>query len=80
MTTSVDLPRVNTPPGGWHGEMPGPFLAACTDPPAAGVPDLRGTWRAQEVLMNGERAPEGLPLWGHVERIEQAGGDRKSVV
>jgi len=23
--------------------------------------------------MNGERAPEGLPLWGHVERIEQAG-------
>lgn len=73
MTTSLDLPRVNTPPGGWHGEMPGPFLAACTDPPAAGVPDLRGLWKAHEVLMNGERAPEGLPLWGHVERIEQAG-------
>ena len=73
MTTSTELPRVHTPEGGWHGEMPGPFLSGCTDPLANGVPDLRGTWKAAEVTMNGGPAPEGLPLWNHVERIEQAG-------
>lgn len=70
---SVDLPRVNTPEGGWKGEMPGPFLSACEDPIAPGLPDLRGTWKPVEVIVNGEPAPAEVPLWKHVERIEQAG-------
>ena len=73
MTLSSDIPRVNTPPGGWHGEMPGPFLSECDEPLSADAPDLRGTWRPVEIFMNGEPAPETLPLWKHVERIEQAG-------
>ena len=68
-----EVPRVNTPQGGWIGEMPGPFLSACTEPLVEGAPDLRGTWRAVEVTMDGAPAPDGLPLWNHVERIEQAG-------
>ena len=73
MTSILDIPRVNTPTGGWHGEMPGPFLTAASEPLIAGAPDLRGTWRALEVTVNGERAPENMPMWKHVERIEQAG-------
>jgi hypothetical protein len=78
MTLTSDIPRVNTPDGGWHGEMPGPFLTACTEPLVDGAPDLRGTWKPIEVLMNGEPAPSNLPLWQHVERIEQAG--RRAIV
>lgn len=70
---AADIPRVNTPPGGWKGEMPGPFLDRCVEPIADGLPDLRGTWRPVEVIVNGEVAPPEVPLWQHVERIEQAG-------
>ncbi|MFM1789858.1 MAG: hypothetical protein RLZZ526_185 [Actinomycetota bacterium] len=73
MRLSSDFPRVNTPPGGWQGEMPGPFLSGCDEPLSPDAPDLRGTWRPIEILMNGEPAPATLPLWKHVERIEQAG-------
>ena len=73
MALTSDVPRVNTPAGGWHGEMPGPFLSECNEPLSADAPDLRGTWRPIEVTMNGEPAPKELPLWNHVERIEQAG-------
>lgn len=73
MTLSSEIPRVNTPEGGWHGEMPGPFLTACDEALDSDIADLRGTWRAIEVTMNGEPAPENLPIWKHVERIEQAG-------
>ena len=65
MALTSDIPRVNTPTGGWHGEMPGPFLSECTEPLSADAPDLRGTWRPIEVLMNGEPAPKELPLWKH---------------
>ncbi|MBM3718174.1 MAG: hypothetical protein FJW53_04285 [Actinobacteria bacterium] len=68
-----DLPRVNTPEGGWKGEMPGPFLVACDEPITEGFPDLRGTWKPVELVVNGEPAPADVPLWQHVERIEQAG-------
>ena len=68
-----ELPRINTPTGGWTDEMPGPFLSSCSDPLVEGAPDLRGTWRAVSVTMKGEDAPRELPLWKHVERIEQAG-------
>ena len=73
MTTSTEIPRITTPAGGWKGEMPGPFLAECTDIPVEMAPDLRGTWRPIEVTVNNEPAPTNFPLWNHVERIEQAG-------
>lgn len=73
MPKAHEIPRVNTPEGGWRGEMPEPILGACNEPPAPGVPDLRGTWRATEVLVNGSPAPSGHRMYSHVERIEQAG-------
>lgn len=48
--------------------MPPPVLAACDEPIADGLPDLRGTWRAFEVTVDGEPVEAR-----HVERIEQAG-------
>lgn len=70
---AIEIPRAYTPEGGWTGDMPGPFLTACTEPMVDGAPDLRGTWRAVHVTVNGEEAPRELPMWNHVERIEQAG-------
>jgi hypothetical protein len=60
----------HTPPGGWHGPMPPPVLAACTEPLAPDAPDLRGLWKAFSV------GQDGQPVYGHrlnehVERIEQ---------
>lgn len=68
-----DFFRIHTPTGGWTGEMPGPFLTNNCDGLVDGAPDLRGTWRPVAVSMNGEPAPKELPLWSHVERIEQCG-------
>ncbi|HVS68028.1 MAG TPA: hypothetical protein VHE56_05720 [Mycobacteriales bacterium] len=74
MTLATDIPKAFTPPGGWHGEMPPPILAGCTEPLAEGAPDLRGTWRAVAVTDDeGNPQPESHPVWQHVERIEQAG-------
>lgn len=70
---AADIARVNTPEGGWKGEMPGPFLTGSDEPLAASAADLRGTWKPVEVTINGEPAPAEAPLWHHVERIEQAG-------
>jgi hypothetical protein len=67
-----DIPVAHTPPGGWT-TMPPPILARCTEPLVPGAPDLRGTWRAIEVEVDGTRAPEDHPLRAHVERIEQCG-------
>jgi len=52
--------------------MPPPVLAACAEPLSDGAPDLRGTWRAVSVELDGEAAPHH-PLSSHVERIEQCG-------
>jgi hypothetical protein len=68
-----EIPVAHTPEGGWHGEMPAPVLAACTEPLAPGAPDLRGTWRAYRVERNGEPVAADHPLYRHVERIEQCG-------
>lgn len=72
MVTANDIPVAHTPEGGWHGEMPPPILARCTEPLAPGAPDLRGLWKAVKV-----EGPEGpLPghlLNNHVERVEQCG-------
>jgi hypothetical protein len=49
VTFAVDIPKAFTPPGGWHGEMPPPILAECTEPLSEDAPDLRGLWRAIDV-------------------------------
>lgn len=67
-----DIPVVYTPAGGWHGEMPAPFLTDCDEPLAPGVPDLRGTWQVVSVEVNGTVDPTH-PVNRHVERIEQCG-------
>ncbi len=70
MTSVDDVPVAYTPAGGWT-TMPAPVLAACADPLVDGAPDLRGTWRTIEVLVEGEPVPDH-PALGHVQRIEQA--------
>jgi hypothetical protein len=74
MTVATDIPKAFTPPGGWHGEMPPPVLAGCTEPLVTGAPDLRGLWRAVDVV-DGAGAPVAAdhPIRSHIERIEQAG-------
>lgn len=72
MTAAQEIPVAHTPEGGWHGEMPPPILAGCTEPLVAGAPDLRGTWRAIAVEQNGQPVTDH-PLLRHVERIEQCG-------
>ena len=41
-----DIPVAHSPAGGYRDRFPDPVLAACTEPLAPGVPDLRGLWRA----------------------------------
>jgi hypothetical protein len=68
-----DIPVAHTPPGGYGEVMPAPILARCTEPLAPDAPDLRGTWEATSVEIDGTPAPSDHPLWRHVERIEQCG-------
>ena len=49
-----DIPIAHTPPGGYRDRFPAPVLATCTEPLAAGAPDLRGLWRT----LRAERAYE----------------------
>ncbi|MBI5289792.1 MAG: hypothetical protein HY873_12545 [Chloroflexi bacterium] len=67
-----DIPTAYTPGGGWRGAMPPPVLAACTEPPAPGAPDLRGLWKAYAVEQGGKPVTNH-PLNDHIERIEQCG-------
>lgn len=69
---AADIPIAHTPEGGWHGELPPPVLAGCTEALPPDAPDLRGTWRARSVEREG-RALEDHPLNRHVERVEQCG-------
>jgi hypothetical protein len=74
MVAATEIPKAVTPPGGWRGEMPPPVLAACTEPIADGLPDLRGLWRAVGATdATGSPLPEDHAVRNHVERIEQAG-------
>ena len=77
---SSNAPTAFTPAGGYgdttkgryERELPKPILGddeALDD----GVPDLRGTWKVAELLVNGVAAPSDHSLWAHVERIEQSG-------
>ncbi len=72
MVTVDDIPVAHTPSGGWHGEMPAPVLAGCTEPLTPGAPDLRGLWQAYRVEQHGELLPDH-PLNSHIERVEQCG-------
>jgi hypothetical protein len=67
-----DIPVAHTPDGGWT-TMPPPILAGCSEPLSPGAPDLRGTWRAVDVTVDGAPAPADHPMRRHVERIEQCG-------
>jgi hypothetical protein len=66
------IPVAHTPPGGYGGELPPPVLAGCTEPLVDGAPDLRGTWAAHAVEVDGRPVPEHRAM-SHVERIEQCG-------
>lgn len=66
------IPVAHTPPGGYGDHLPEPILHGCTEPLAPGAPDLRGTWRAVSVEVDGEVVPDH-PAMRHVERIEQCG-------
>jgi hypothetical protein len=68
-----EIPTAHTPPGGYGDVMPPPVLAGCTEPLAAGIPDLRGMWRVTAVTWKSGEVPEPHPLADHVERIEQCG-------
>ncbi len=67
--TADQIPVAHTPPGYWKS-MPGPVLADCTEPLAAGAIDMRGTWEVVEATMNGEPFARMI---GSRQRIEQCG-------
>jgi hypothetical protein len=72
-TTINQVPTAHTPQGGYGDQMPPPVLDGCTDPLPEAAPDLRGTWRVADATSSGGRLPADHKIWGHVERIEQAG-------
>jgi hypothetical protein len=67
-----EIPVAHTPPGGYGDAMPPPVLAGCTEPLAAGAPDMRGSWRVVEVEWHVD-PPDPDTIADHVERIEQCG-------
>lgn len=74
VVAAVEIPKAYTPSGGWHGEMPPPILAGCTEPLSADAPDLRGTWRSIDVTDDaGNPLPAEHPIRDYSERIEQGG-------
>ena len=66
-----DIPVAHTPTGGFGHLFPPPVLAGCTDPLAAGAPDLRGLWQAISAVRNGVPVPTDDPILTYLERIEQ---------
>lgn len=77
---SSSTPTVFTPVGGFGDTTKGRYerelpaqIRSDDEVLDNGVPDLRGTWKVAELLVNGLAAPADHHLWAHVERIEQAG-------
>ena len=68
-----DIAIARTPEGGYGNSFPPPVLARCTEPLAAGAPDMRGIWKAIRVRRDGALVPESDRLYHYVERIEQCG-------
>jgi hypothetical protein len=73
MSCVEEVPVAHTPEGGYGDEMPPAILGGCDEPLVADAPDLRGMWRVIDVHVGDEPADPALPVWKHVERIEQAG-------
>ena len=71
------IPVAKTPAGGWSGDLPAPVLAGCTEPLVDRAPDMRGTWRVVEVIVDGTSI-DGHRMLGHLQRIEQC-GDRVTI-
>jgi hypothetical protein len=71
--TADDIPVAHTPPGGYGQSFPPPVLARCSEPLAAGAPDLRGIWKTVHAERDGEPVPADAYVYTHVERIEQCG-------
>jgi hypothetical protein len=67
------IPVAHTPAGGYGDELPPPILGGCTEPLAAGIPDLRGMWRVVAVEWKTGSPPPVDRISEHVERIEQCG-------
>lgn len=68
-----DRTVAHTPPGGYGSIVPPPILPDCRHPLADGAPDLRGTWQAVAVEVDGRPASADHPAHAHTERIEQCG-------
>jgi hypothetical protein len=68
----TDIPKANTPPGGYGTDMPPPILAGCDEPLVAGAPDLRGTGKLVSIEWS-EGVEPNERMNDHLERIEQAG-------
>ncbi len=68
-----EIPRVNTPivPFGYGTEYPAPYYADCSTPIGTGIPDLRGDWSEETVIIDGVEYPAQADV--HSERIEQCG-------
>jgi hypothetical protein len=71
--TADQIPGAHTPPGGYGDDFPAPILAGCTEPLVDGAPDLRGMWKAIDVMVNDAPAPPEHRAWRHFQRIEQCG-------
>jgi hypothetical protein len=71
--TADQIPVAHTPPGGYGDDFPAPILAGCTEPLVDGAPDLRGMWKAIDVMVNDAPAPPEHRAWRHFQRIEQCG-------
>jgi hypothetical protein len=68
-----DIPVAHTPSGGYGKSFPPPVLETCTEPLAAGAPDLRGVWKVVSAFRGGKPIQPGDRLSGYAERIEQCG-------
>lgn len=66
-------PVAHTPPGGYGVNFPPLILPNCDEPLVQGAPDLRGIWKAIDVLIGGQPAPAHHKLFSYSERIEQCG-------
>lgn len=71
--SAAAIPVAHTPPGGYGRSFPAPVLSACTEPLAAGAPDLRGIWKTLKAERGGKPAMPDDRIWTYVERIEQCG-------
>ena len=68
-----DIPIAHTPPGGYGAAFPQPVLATCTEPLVAGAPDLRGMWKTESAVRDGQPVPPDDAVYQHFQRIEQCG-------